>query len=165
MMPETPHNCPVDRVAALWVQGCGKSEIGRELGYDPRTIRGWLELPEVQEEIERIQTDARAAAKRMGASLVGRAAKVWAGALEATSGDVCAECGKGLPDHAIRLRAADSVADRFGIPKTEVQEVVAALTMVDKDDAAIESEVLTEAATILDRLGRHELAAGIREIA
>jgi len=153
------------QIAALVCEGSTQAEIAATLGVHRTTIGRELLTPEVQEEIDRLQADARAAAKRRGAALIGKAAKVWGDALTATGGDLCADCGAALPDHAIRLRAADSVADRFGLPKTEVQEVVAALTMVDKDDAAIESEVLAEAATILDRLGRHELAAGIRELA
>lgn len=161
-MAEDSQNATFAKAAALWVQGRTKTEIGEALGVCRQTVTNWFSTADMQEEIAALQQGQREAAKRAGASLLGKVAKVWDGALTATSGHLCADCGATMPDHAIRLRAADSVADRFGIPKTEVQEVVASLTMADKDDAAIETEVLAEASAILDRAGLHDLAAAVR---
>lgn len=163
-MADDAQNSPHSKAALLWVRGLSKVDIAEELGISRKTVAEWLALPEVQEEVAALQQGMRESARRAGTALVGKVARVWDAALDADSGEVCKRCGGGLPDHAIRLRAADSVADRFGLPKTEVQEVVASLTMADKDDAAVEREVLTEAAAILDRQGKHELALELRAV-
>ena len=147
-------------IAQMMCAGATQQEIADKLGVHRHTIAKAMDTPEVLEEVERITNDARKAARRYGGALVGKAAKVWDEALSAASD--CPECGASIPDHAIRLRAADSVADRFGLPKSEVQEVVASLSLAEKSDAEIEREVLVEAAAILDRLGKHQLAAEVR---
>ena len=149
-------------IAQMMCAGATQQEIADKLGVHRHTIAKAMDTPEVLEEVERITNDARKAARRYGGALVGKAAKVWDEALTATTGETCAKCGVPIPDHAIRLRAADSVADRFGLPKSEVQEVVASLSLAEKSDAEIEREVLSEAAAILDRLGKHQLAAEVR---
>ena len=149
-------------IAQMMCAGATQQEIADKLGVHRHTIAKAMDTVEVQEEAERITADARKAARRHGGALVGKVAKAWDEALTATTGDVCDKCGGGMPDHGIRLRAADSVADRFGMPKTEVQEVVASLTMADKSDDEIERAVLEEAAGVLDRLGKHQLASEVR---
>ena len=148
-------------IAQMMCAGATQQEIADKLGVHRHTIAKAMDTPDVLEEVDRIMADARKAARRYGGALVGKAAKVWDEALAATTG-ACEDCGKPFPDHAIRLRAADSVADRFGLPKSEVQEVVASLSLAEKSDAEIEREVLVEAAAILDRLGKHQLAAEVR---
>lgn len=154
-------------IAQLMCMGATQAEIAERFKVHRTTIARLQELPEVLEEIERIQADARKAAKRAGAALVTKTTRVWGDALDATtglSGD-CPHCGvkiEGTPDHAIRLRAADSVADRFGLPKTEVQELHGALTLGDKSEAELERVTLEEAVAILQEQGHHELAAGIK---
>lgn len=149
-------------IAQLTCMGATQQEIADRLGVHRHTVAKLQDTPEVQEEIERIQADARKAAKRAGAALVTKTTRVWGDALDATTGQTCANCGDALPDHAIRLRAADSVADRFGLPKTEVQELHGALTLGDKSEAELERVTLEEAVAILQEQGHHELAAGIK---
>lgn len=147
-------------IAQMMCAGATQQEIADKLGVHRHTVAKAMDTPEVLEEVERITNDARKAARRYGGALVGKVAKAWDEALNASVG--CRECGASIPDHGIRLRAADSVADRFGMPKTEVQEVIASLSMAEKADDEIEREVLAEAAAILDRRGKHELANEVR---
>lgn len=149
-------------IAEMVCRGSTQEEIAAVMGVHRSTIGRQIETPEVQEEIDRITREARKWARQRAMAMLGKVSSVWSEALDATTGEVCAECGKPRPDHAVRLRAADSVADRFGLPKSEVQEVVASLSMAEKSDGEIEREVLDEAAAILDRRGRHDLANEVR---
>jgi DNA-binding MarR family transcriptional regulator len=148
-------------IAEMVCKGCSHSEIAEALGVHRNTALRAVNSPEVEEEVERMMAEARKAARRAGQTLASKAGKVWEEALKASTG--CPKCNGEMPDHNIRLRAADSVADRFGLPRTELQEVAATLTMADKSDAEIEREVLEEAAAILDRAGKHETARAVRE--
>lgn len=149
-------------IAQMMCAGASQAEIAERFKVHRTTIARLQETPEVLEEVERILSDARKAAKRAGSALVTKATKVWEDALGATSGAVCEDCGANLPDHAIRLRAADSVADRFGLPKTEVQELTGALTLGEKSDEELARVTLEEAIAILDEQGHHEAAAAVR---
>lgn len=149
-------------IAEMLCQGRTHEDIAKVIGVHRSTITRQADTPEVQEEIERLTREARKWARQRATAMLGKVASVWSDALGATTGDVCAKCGEAMADHGIRLRAADSVADRFGLPKSEVQEVVATLSMADKTDDEIEREVLSEAAAILDRRGKHQLASEVR---
>jgi len=150
----------------MMASGSTQLQIAEALGVHRHTVARWMQSPEVVEELERIQIEARAGAKRVGATLLNSAVGVWRDALKATDGAIeCPACGEsiaGAPDHAVRLKAADSVADRFGLPKTEVQELQGALTLSDKSDAELERVTLEEAIAILDAQGNHEAAAAVR---
>ena len=154
-------------MATMSLQGATLAAIADAIGVHRNTARLWMAEPEVQEEIERLVKEARDSAKRSGASLLAEVPTVWREALRATSGPAgkCPHCGgelDGSPDHAIRLRAADSVADRFGLPKTEVQELTGALTLGEKSDEELARVTLEEAIAILDEQGHHEAAAAVR---
>lgn len=149
-------------IAEMLCQGRTQEEIAKVIGVHRSTISRQVDSPEVQEEVERLTREARKWARQRAVAMLGKVATVWSEALDATSGDFCKKCGEPQADHGIRLRAADSVADRFGLPKAEVQEVVASLSMAEKADDEIEREVLAEAAAILDRRGKHELANEVR---
>lgn len=155
------------QMATMSLQGAKLQDIADAVGVHRNTARLWLQEPDVVEEIERLVKEARDSAKRSGASLLGEVPTVWREALKATSGPAgeCPHCGgklEGEPDHAIRLRAADSVADRFGLPKTEVQELTGALTLGDKSDEELARVTLEAAIAILDEQGHHEAAAAVR---
>lgn len=155
------------RVASMLCAGATNVEIADEIGAHRNTVTRLIQSPEVLEEVERIQNDARTSAKRVGAGLLNSAVGVWRDALKATAGPAgeCPHCGETIdssPDHAIRLRAADSVADRFGLPKTEVQELTGALTLGEKSDEELARVTLEEAIAILDEQGHHEAAAAVR---
>lgn len=163
MSTDAPNATPQAVIIAEMVcRGSTHEEIAAVLGVHRSTISRQIDTPEVQEEIDRITREARKWARQRAMALLGKVSSVWSEALDATAGDLCKKCGTPQPDHAVRLRAADSVADRFGLPKSEVQEVVASLSMAEKADDEIEREVLAEAAAILDRRGKHELANEVR---
>lgn len=147
-------------VAEMLCAGRTHEEIAKVMGVHRSTITRQADSAEVQEEVERLAREARKLARQRVTAQLGKVASVWSDALAATVG--CPRCDGESPDHGIRLRAADSVADRFGLPKSEVQEVVATLSMADKTDDEIEREVLSEAAAILDRRGKHQLASEVR---
>jgi DNA/RNA-binding domain of Phe-tRNA-synthetase-like protein len=150
----------------MMLAGATQQEIADAVGVHRHTVRAIQQTPEVMEELERIQREARSQAVRVGSGLLNSAVGVWRDALKATDGAIeCPACGEsiaGAPDHAVRLKAADSVADRFGLPKTEVQELQGALTLSDKSDAELERVTLEEAIAILDAQGNHEAAAAVR---
>lgn len=157
----------VIQMATMSLQGATLQAIADAVGVHRHTARAWMQEPDVVEEVERLVKEARDSAKRSGASLLAEVPTVWREALKATSGPAgdCPHCGgelEGEPDHAIRLRAADSVADRFGLPKTEVQELTGALTLGDKSDEELARVTLEEAIAILDEQGHHEAAAAVR---
>jgi hypothetical protein len=162
---------PIDPVAlaACLADGKTQGEAAVMFGVKQQTIRRHAASPEVMAEIEAIQADAREAAKRHGRKLIGQVMGVYRDALAADRpAGLCSVCKERTadpdPDHAIRVKAADSVADRFGLPKTEVTEMQGALMLSDKSDADLERVTLEEAARILDERGQHEPATAIRAV-
>lgn len=73
------------------------------------------------------EQESLALARKLGRSALGRAVQVYLDGLEATKpiymkaddgqGETAYIPGESIPDHAIRLRAADALCDRFGFPK------------------------------------------------
>jgi len=148
------------QVAAMLCEGETTLGIAARLKIGRGKARSIVESDEVREEIERINREVRRAAQQHGVVLIGQVSRVWAEAMTAEAG--CAECGAHRADHTTRLRAADTVADRFGLPKTTIQELASSLPLSDKSEEELERLVLEEAASILERRGSHALAGALR---
>jgi len=150
------------QVAALLCGGDTLISVSKKMKMGREKAAKVIASDEVREEVDRINREARKAAQQRGVSLVAKVATVWEDAMGATTGDVCKECGAPMADHPVRLKAAEAVADRFGLPKTSIQEIAAAAPLADQSDEELERSIVEEAASIYDRRGRHALAAAIR---
>lgn len=158
---QKPSRTPIAvQVAALLCEGETTTGIAQRMKMGREKAALVVASDEVREEVERINREMRKAAQQKGVALVGKVAKVWAEAMTAETG--CPRCGSREEDHAVRLRAAEAVADRFGLPKTSIQEIAAAAPLADQSDEELERSIVEEAASIFDRRGRHALAAAIR---
>lgn len=163
-MSQANPTATAEELVTLIVAGVKVRDIATKYGVSRQAVSRWLQRDDVLELLDEVQAEARTAALRHGRNLAGRAVSVYADALTAERQVECPACEHRYeaPDHAIRIKAADSIADRFGLPRTEVSEVSAAEPLAARSDAELERLTLEEAARILDERGEHATAAAIR---
>lgn len=121
---KTEHTKPVHprrlRAYELLAAGIGIRAIARELKVKPDTVMGWRDSSEGQREVAAFA--AKLADVREGAIV---AAEKRLGALAARAVDTLGEL-LDCEDPNVRLKAAQAIADRGGLPKTERVENAAA---------------------------------------
>lgn len=165
-------NYPPDLPARL-AAAESQASIARSLDVSPNTVNVWAHLPEVTEAVESIRAEMLADAKRQLASLRTVAVSTVADVMVRRGPYVCrcgeeVVCGCGEPvtyDVAPpkdRLRAAEMVMDRAGLPRTEVTEHSGSVGLVGPLQTVERIDVLTTAAEILEADGFGEAAAVVR---
>ena len=165
-------NYPPDLPARL-AAAESQASIARSLDVSPNTVNVWAHLPEVTEAVESIRAEMLAEAKRQLASLRTVAVSTVAEVMVRRGPYVCrcgeeVVCGCGEPvtyDVAPpkdRLRAAEMVMDRAGLPRTEVTEHSGSVGLVGPLPTVERIDVLTAAAEILEADGFGEAAAVVR---
>lgn len=166
------HRYPPDLAARL-ASGESQVSIARSCDVSHTTVGVWAQLPEVSEAVESIRAEMLADAKRQLASLRTVAVSTVAEVMVRRGPYVCrcgeeVVCGCGEPvtyDVAPpkdRLRAAEMVMDRAGLPRTEVTEHSGSVGLVGPLPTVERIDVLTAAAEILEADGFGEAAAVVR---
>lgn len=177
-----PKETPTRKLPPRWpaeflvMLAAGRSHvsIAAELGRPADTIGNWAKLPEVVEEVKAIRArdleEARARLAALRQPAVATVSEVMTREgpylCRACEAEVTCECGRPVTiDHAPprdRLRAAEMVLDRVGLPKTEVTELSGAVGQAGPLTAVGKAEVLTAAAELLDADGFGDLAEKVR---
>lgn len=141
--------------------GTSISGIARQFDVKWETANRWSEHPEIVAQVEEIQATMVAEVKRAGKMLIKKSVAVYSLALSASR--ACPTCDGAYPDMDLRLRAAQAVSDRFGLPRTEITQLAGEVG-VSRSDDVLEAEVLGAAALVLEARGETELAARVRTL-
>lgn len=165
---------PPTGLAAALATGRSYTAIAEDLGVARQTISSWAALPEVQEDLETIRAESLQGALRQLESLRERAVNVVVDVME-TRGPLVCKCGAAVECAACgaeveantaaprdRLKGAEMVLDRAGLPKREITELAGAVGLVSPLTQPETAEVLHAAATLLDTLDMHDLATQVR---
>lgn len=167
---KTPQRAPKKRpppeLAGLLSEGKTYTQIGENLGVDRERIAAWHKLPEIQEQIRQIQAEAGRVARQRLAALQAPAVQVVGEVLGGSGQDgTCETCGRsGAAEARDRLRAAEMVFDRTGLPRTEVQQQEHVLSEDEQlSDEELEARVLRAAADVLRWRGEVDLAKALED--
>lgn len=146
----------------LMLSSDNMQSIADRLGVDRNTVSKWARDPDIVAELDAARRAVLADARRKGSQLMEKVVETLECALDATSG--CPVCREPTPDHAIRIRAAAEVADRFGVPKTTVTELADRAGDDDRSDTDLATDILAEAVAIAESRGRPDVARSIRSL-
>lgn len=133
----------IERLAA----GESHSHIADEIGCSRNVVARWAQLPEVKLALSDRAAELKAAALQRMTSLIN-------GALDTLEEVMLNPEQPGSP----RVRAAEAILDRAGLPSTSAVELSGGLTLGAIPVAAQERVVVEEAVDILRSWGLHEAA-------
>jgi len=139
---------PADLAAQL-ATGVSYASLAEKYQKREETISQWARSPEIQAQVEAIQSASRQEAVAQIKGSLGLAVQSVVAVL--TKGK-CDHCGRGSADVRDRLKASEILLDRGGMPATSRQEVSGGLTLdtSGQTDADLEREILTAALQIAE---------------
>lgn len=162
-----PKTCQPTNLAERLADGATFSDLAKEFKVHRKTVAGWAQKPEIQDEIESIKADqrkARADASRRNAEKLQDLQSL---ALQNLGellriDEPCSVCGRGKQkDGKVTIKGVEIVFDRTGLHKTE-KRIVDATIEEAPDEVKARKDILQMAALILLEEGRLELSAQIQ---
>ena len=154
--------------------GASIMSLAERYGCNRKTVYAWASLPKVKEEVEQIRSDAIADAVRRIESYRGTAVDTVVEVMltrgpyvcRCGAACVCQACGDEIQIPATpakdRLKAAEIVLDRAGMPQRKVVEHTGSIEATGVLTPTEEQEILTAAADVLSARGLEDVATLVR---